>query len=123
MAARVVVVLGPDLSEEMVAALGKAGYEAIAPSDSMIALDALEGAERVELLITCLDFGEGKPNGIALARMARHKRSNIAVIFVGPADFTRYSSGLGEYMELPSTISDIMETARRLLVEKGQSGS
>lgn len=87
MPARVVVVLGPDLSEETATALGKAGYEAAAFADPMIALDALESAERVELLITRLDFGDGKPNGIALARMTRHKRPKIAVIFVGPADF------------------------------------
>jgi DNA-binding NtrC family response regulator len=123
MPARVVVVLGPDLSEETAAALGKAGYEAAALADPMIALDALESAERVELLITRLDFGDGKPNGIALARMTRHKRPKIAVIFVGPADFARYSSGLGEYMESPSTVSDILESAKRLLDEKEQSNS
>jgi hypothetical protein len=78
MPARVVVVLGPDLSEETAAALDKAGYEAAALADPMTALDALESAERVELLITRLDFGHGKPNGTAPARMTRHKRPKIA---------------------------------------------
>jgi hypothetical protein len=45
----------------------------------MTALELLERAERLELLVTSLDLAPGKPNGIALGRMARLKRPGIHV--------------------------------------------
>ena len=53
----------------------------------MAALDALENAQRVEVLITRVRFPPGKPNGIALALMARHKRPGIKVLFTARPEF------------------------------------
>src|SRR6478752_6068605 len=75
MPARIVVVLNePEIAEEAASALGAQGQDALALVDPMTALEALEGAERIEVLVTGLDFAPGKPNGIALGRMARLKR-------------------------------------------------
>ena len=41
--------------------------------DPIKALDAMEASSRVRVLVTRVDFGPGKPNGIALARMVRVK--------------------------------------------------
>ena len=62
------------------------GHDALAIADPMTAWELVERAERLELLVTCLDFAPGKPNGIALGRIARLKRPGIRVLFVGPAD-------------------------------------
>jgi hypothetical protein len=69
----------------------------------------LERAERLELLVTCLDFAPGKPNGIALGRMARLKRPGIRVLFVGPADLEKFAEGLGTFLASPATVSQVVE--------------
>src|SRR5690242_7531024 len=104
MPARVVVVLNePEIAEEAASALRAQGQDALALVDPMAALEALEGAERIEALVTCLDFAPGKPNGIALGRMARLKRPGIRVLFVGPTDLEELSEGLGTFLPFPVT--------------------
>ena len=69
MPARIVVVLNnPELADAAVSALTADGYDALAVHDSMAALDLLEQAKDIELLVTSADFSEGKPNGWALAK-------------------------------------------------------
>jgi CheY-like chemotaxis protein len=64
MPARIVVVLNsPELADATVSALTDDGYDALAVHDSMAALDLLEQAKDIELLVTSTDFSEGKPNG------------------------------------------------------------
>jgi DNA-binding NtrC family response regulator len=87
MPARVVVVLNePGFADKTASALRAQGHDSLALADPMTALELLERAKRLELLVTCLDFAPGKPNGIALGRIARLKRPGIRVLFVGPAD-------------------------------------
>jgi hypothetical protein len=52
-----------------VMALRAAFLEAVGFEDPMEALDASDVGSRVRVLVTRVDFGPGKPNGIALARM------------------------------------------------------
>jgi len=116
MPARVVVVLNePVLAEEAVAALRAQGQDALALADPMTALEALEGAERIEVLVTCLDFAPGKPNGIALGRMARLKRPGIRVLFVGPADLEELAEGLGTFLPSPVTVLQLVEGVLKAL--------
>ena len=56
--------------ELAVAALNAAGVTAVGLHDPIAALDAIEGAFLVRVLVTRVDFGDGKLNGVALARMA-----------------------------------------------------
>jgi DNA-binding NtrC family response regulator len=116
MPARIVVVLNePEIAEEAASALGAQGQDALALVDPMTALEALEGAERIEVLVTGLDFAPGKPNGIALGRMARLKRPGIRVLFVGPADFENLAEGLGTFMASPVTVPQVVEGILRTL--------
>lgn len=112
---RVAVVLEERLGVKIAAALTQAGYEVIYLSDSMAALDALDDSTEIDLLVTGLFFGRGCPNGISLGAMARHKRPGIKVIFVGPSDLAHHAAGLGEFIELPFTVEDIVKRAARLL--------
>ena len=110
MPARIVVLLNEhEIAEEAASALRHKGQDALALVDPMTALEALEGAERIEVLVTCLDFAPGKPNGIALGRMARLRRPGIRVLFVGPADLEEFAEGLGTFMASPVTGRQLVE--------------
>jgi DNA-binding NtrC family response regulator len=111
MPARIVVVMDePGFAEKAAEQLAAAGYDAIALADSMVALDALEDAVRIELLITSFGYRPGRPNGIALARIARLKRPKIKVIFVGEPQLVHYTAGLGAFLQSPVTVSQLVET-------------
>ena len=49
----------------------------------MSALDAIESDTLLRVLVTRVDFGPGKLNGVALARMIRHKRPSVKTVIVG----------------------------------------
>jgi len=118
MPARVVVVLTEEgIGEQAAAALAAAGYDATCLPDSMAALSALEAAEKIELLITCADFGPGQPNGLALTRMARHKRPGIRVLFVGEPKLEHHMDGLGDFLASPVDAPQIANRAIQLLLE------
>jgi DNA-binding NtrC family response regulator len=116
MPARVVVVLNePGFADKTASALRAQGHDALALADPMTALELLEQAERVELLLTCLDFPPGKPNGIALGRMARLKRPGIRVLFVGPADLEKHTEGLGTFLTSPVGVPQLVGGVLRML--------
>ncbi len=96
-------------------ALRKAGYSIVTFSDSMLALEALLGARSVELLVTRIEFAPGKPNGVALARMGRAKRSGMKVVFTALTKYAKHAEGLGAFLPLPVEVPDLMETVARLL--------
>ena len=116
MPARVVVVHDePKFSKQTVDALRLVGYEVAAFTDPMAALDALENAQRVEVLITRVRFPPRKPNGIALALMARHKRPGIKVLFTARPEFAEHAEGVGEFMPMPVSPQELVASVGRLL--------
>ena len=90
----------------------------IAFHDSMAALDALEAASKVELLVTCMEFGPGKVNGIALARMARLKKPGVRVLFVGKPEYEKHAKGLGDFLIWPVAIEEVVQRSQRLLHDR-----
>lgn len=116
MPARIVVVLDEPTAADQVAALLQAqSYDAISLRDSMIALDALAGATHVELLVTSLNHGSGKPNGISLALMARQRRPGMKVMFAGDEALAHHTDGLGTFLASPIKIEDVVSAAIRML--------
>ena len=116
MPARVVVVLDePRFADETASALRAQGHDALALADPMTALELMERAEQLELLVTCLDFAPGKPNGIALGLMAKQKRPGIRVLFVGPADLEKLAEGVGTFMTSPVSVPQVVEGVLRML--------
>jgi DNA-binding NtrC family response regulator len=101
------------------AALRSAGYSIVTFADSMLALEALLGAQSVELLITRIAFARGKPNGVALARMGRAKRSGMKVVFTALVEYAKIAEGLGAFLPLPVEVSDLVATVARLLGDAG----
>ena len=101
-------------SADLGRALAESGYQVLAFPDPLVALQALETAERLELLITRIEFPKGRSNGQALALMARKTRPDVKVLFVCSPEFNRYGEGLGEVLLAPATVSDVVKTAMRL---------
>jgi DNA-binding NtrC family response regulator len=116
MPARVVIAHDDaEFVEDTVTALWDAGYEVVAFTDSMSALDALEAAQLVEVLITRVRFAEGQPNGISLARMARMKRPGIKVVFAALPETQVHTEGLGEFLPMPIAATDLVAKVREML--------
>ena len=121
MPSRIVVVLDDfALARATAVSLNSIGFESIALRNSMAALDALEGAERIELLVTSTDFPEGQPNGLALARMTKLRRPDFKAIFIGSADLARLVDDLGTLMTGPVGVGEIVEAVRDVMAAKGR---
>lgn len=115
MPARIVAVLEqPGLADQVVEKLSAAGHDAAALPDPMVALNALEGAVRIEVLVTGLDHGPNRPNGISLALLARSKRPGIRVLFVGDGSLAHYAAGLGDFLSEPVGVDDVVTQVIRL---------
>ena len=114
--ARVVIVLDePGYAEKLATVLARDGVDVKALPGPMVALDAFDSARKVELLITCPEFAPGKPNGIALVRMAKNKRPSIKALFVGDRTFAHHAADLGEFIPTPINVMDLACAAARLL--------
>ena len=111
----VIVLDEPGFGDEVAAALNVGGHEALAVPDSMAALGQLESASRIELLATAVEHPPGKPNGVALALMARTKRPGIKVLFIGPPQLAGYTAGIGGFMAAPVSVSQIVDGITQLL--------
>jgi DNA-binding NtrC family response regulator len=118
MPARVVLVHDdPSLRDPLLSSLKAAGHDVVAFDDSLTAWDALEASQRIEVLVTRVDFGQGKPHGVALALSARHRRPALRVLFVARPQFRRDTEGIGVFLPLPAKVPEVMEAVGRLLSE------
>lgn len=61
--------------------LTEAGYVVVAAADTMAALDEIT-TRRIDVLVTDIMMPQGKPHGLALARMARIHRPGFPVMFM-----------------------------------------
>jgi DNA-binding NtrC family response regulator len=111
----VVVHSNEGFAQEAARALRHAGYQVAAFSDPMQALDALDSSETVDLLITRVNYPSGRPNGVALALMARNRRPQIRVVFTARADMRRHAEGIGEFLAVPVAVADLVAVVARLL--------
>jgi DNA-binding response OmpR family regulator len=82
-----------------------AGHEAARFLDPKAALDALDSAQHIDVLVTRARFPTGKLNGITLAQNARVNRPGIRLLFTARPEFEEHAAGLGEFMAAPSLLS------------------
>ena len=116
MPARIMIVHDEPYFADEVASILRPGEDDVATfADPAAALDALESGERIELLVSCGDFGPGKLNGVTLARMARARRPEIDVLLIGPLEVAQYAGGLGHFLREPVSPWELMTTIERLL--------
>jgi DNA-binding NtrC family response regulator len=104
-----------EFAAQVRAALLGAGQEVVQVFDPFRALDDMEREPWLDLLITGVRHGDGKPNGIALARMARYKCPSIAVILVGASEFSDFAEGLGVFLSTPVPVPEVVHVAIGLL--------
>ena len=117
MPARIMIVHDePYFADEVASILRPGGDDVATFADPAAALDALESAERIDLLVSCVDFGHGKLNGVALALMARARRPEIGVLLIGPLELALSAGGLGHFLREPVTPWELMTTIERLLL-------
>lgn len=104
----------------MVSAMRTAGYDVAGFSDPLAALDAIEADSCIRVLVTRIDFGSGKLNGVALVRMLRHNLlRDIRVIFVGRSENGRYlDDGVGEFVPHPVDPTALINAVGRMLLEE-----
>jgi DNA-binding NtrC family response regulator len=117
----VVVHQQPDTQQMLMSTVRAVGYEVAGFADPLKALDAIEAGSRARVLVTRLDFGPGKLNGIALARMIRHKRLGVQVVFVGRAEKARYLDSNEAFVPHPVDPKAVADAVRRALAASDQS--
>jgi DNA-binding NtrC family response regulator len=86
--------------------------------DALAAMNALEGARLLEVLITSLNFEIGRSNGVSLARMARFRKSSIQTIFLVEPDMQDSPpdlQDLGILLFEPISLVTLVETVRECL--------
>ena len=116
MPARILVVHDePEFIDQAVKALRHAGWEAEGFTDSMVAVHALDDPGKIELLITRVQLGPGKPHGVSLAMMAKSKRPKIKVLFTALPEYEEQVQPLGKFLPLPVGTAQLLEAVERLL--------
>ena len=112
-----VVVIFDDLAvrQQIANAMREASIDAVSFADPMRALDAIEASGQARVVVTRIDFGTGRLNGIALARMVRLKQPTVEVVFVGRPQDAEHIKGDGEYVPLPLDPQALVVAVRRRL--------
>lgn len=99
MPARIVIVHDdPALTGPLVKSLGP---DTVLFTDPMQGLAVLKGARTVEFLICRVQFEDRQPLGLSLARVVRHVRPDVRIIFTGEPDHRHLVRGLGEFVPEP----------------------
>jgi DNA-binding response OmpR family regulator len=122
MPSRVILVHeSPDLLNTLSAALTWAGHAVARFTEPKVALGTIETTS-FELLITRLEFKRQAITGLDLANMARDKHPGLPVLFLGPPESRVFTEGVGQLVETPASVRDILEAAGRLLLRGEDAG-
>ena len=102
--------------ELAVTALNAAGITAVGFRDPMAALDAIEkDRPQIRVLVTRVDFGAGKLNGVALARMVKSKRPDVQILFLALPKNREHAERIGEFLPMPIDPYLLVDAVGRLL--------
>jgi DNA-binding response OmpR family regulator len=116
MPARIVVVHDAiTFVEELAEGLRAEGHEVATFPDPIAAWDALEAAQKSEVLVTRVTFPPGRSNGMALALMARNQRREIKVLFLTCQDDSEEIRDIGTCLRATATPGDVADEVKRLL--------
>ena len=109
--------------EAVLAALRSAGLEVAAFDDPVAALDAIEKDSRARVLVSRIDFGQGKLNGVALVRMLRHKqimqdgKSALRAVFIGRRQNGHHALLEGDFVPVPIDLQALVGAVGKALAE------
>jgi CheY-like chemotaxis protein len=114
--ARVIVVHDePSFLDPLVASLKAAGHEVAAFPDPTSAWNAIRFSNEVQILVTRVQFGEGKPHGVTLARWARERFPAVGILFVALPEFQDDVEDLGVLLSRPVSVPEVAEAVGHLL--------
>ena len=103
------------LAEALGTHLRQGGFRVTATSRFEPALQALEGTDNVDLLITDIVFPGGL-NGLALSRMARLRRHDLPVIYMTGYDIPGLpEQAVGLVLRKPVDGETLLDAVRRML--------
>jgi DNA-binding NtrC family response regulator len=106
-----------DMRELMVLTLRAAGHSAVGIEDPLRALETIEADSCFRALVTGFDFGSGKLNGVALARMLRLARPGFKIVFVGSPENAEHAERIGEFLPLPLDVDHLVHIVSSFLPE------
>jgi DNA-binding NarL/FixJ family response regulator len=84
-------------------------------ADSLVALNEIEAAHRIEVLVTRVSFRSGMPNGVSLALVLRVKYPSLKVIFTAREEREVFTKGVGEFLPHPVDFAKLVEAVERLV--------
>jgi DNA-binding NtrC family response regulator len=106
----------PDTLDPLAAALISAGHGVATFDDALAAWEALREARTIELLITRVRFGRGKPHGLALVIHTRRRRPDVKVIFTGsPQSIEAVKHSAHGFIRTPIKLPEAVATVERVL--------
>ena len=97
------------------AALRRAGFDVVAFSDPIVALDGIEADQPIHALVTRVTFPEGKPHGVSLALVLRAKHPGLKVVFTARAERIEHTEGIGELVQHPVDLEKLVEAVERVV--------
>ena len=106
----------PEFLRNVEATFRSIGIEPAAFQSSIAALEAVERADTVRVLVTRDNFsGRGDPNGISLLMVARRRVPDLKAVFVC-SDATRHlAADYGVAFSEPVAPTDIVQVVQQLL--------
>lgn len=112
-----IVIVHPDslTASRLAFAFQARGWTVRHYADPLLAMDALEQANLIKLLVTCVAFHDGRSNGISLALMTRSRRPNVKLIFMCAPGDEQHARELGECVALPTDVPAVVEKGEALL--------
>jgi hypothetical protein len=81
-----------------------AGYDVTRYSNPHLVLDDLGEGLPVDVLVTQVELDRGHSNSISLGLMARQRRPGFGLVFIGSAEFQRFTPGLGQLIIPPCSL-------------------
>ena len=118
MSARLLVVHDdPSFRDEVAARIAQARFDVHAFGDPLSALVAIDTCTP-DLLLTRADFGPGRLNGVALARMARLRSRRVKILFALAPEYIEHAQDLGQCVVYPCDAAVIANLAIHLVTEE-----
>ena len=120
MAARIIIVHDdPDFVLMAEAELALGGHRVMSFFNPIEALNEIDIVSRLDLLITCIEFSAGRPNGISVALMARRRHAAVEILFTAQPEFRQAAEDIGTFLTLPVTQQEFGATVAPLLAASG----
>jgi hypothetical protein len=115
-----VVIVHPDstMALALVSAFQARGRTVTHYADPILAMDGLEQTNLLRLLVTCLEFDDGRSNGQALALMTRSRHPKVKFLFMCARGHDRHVSDLGECIALPADVTSVVDKGEELLQDR-----